>query len=38
MSPWFLERGTLSGRDTILWNPPSYIDIIVGSQPRHVIG
>lgn len=38
MSPWFLERGTLSGRDEIIWNPPSYINLIVGSQPRHVIG
>jgi len=31
MSPWFLERGTLSGRDEIIWNPPSYINLIVGS-------
>lgn len=38
MSPWFMERGTLSGRDEIIWNPPSYINLIVGSQPRHVIG
>ena len=38
MSPWFLERGTLSGRNEIIWNPPSYINVIVGSQPRHVIG
>ena len=37
-SDWFLSRGTLSGRKDILWNPPSWIDIIVGSQPRHVIG
>ena len=38
LSPWFMERGTLSGRDEVVWNPPSYIKIIVGSQPRHVIG
>lgn len=38
MSPWFMERGTLSGKSEIVWNPPSYINIIVGSQPRHVIG
>lgn len=38
VSPWFLERGTLTGRDEVIWNPPEYIDVIIGSQPRHVIG
>lgn len=38
MSPWFMERGTLSGKKDLVWNPPSYINIIIGSQPRHVIG
>lgn len=38
LSPWFMERGTVSGRDQVVWNPPSFINIIVGSQPRHVIG
>lgn len=38
MSPWFMERGTLTGKKDIMWNPPSYINIIIGSQPRHVIG
>lgn len=38
MSPWFMDRGTLSGTKDIIWNPPKYIDIIIGSQPRHVIG
>lgn len=38
LSPWFLKRGTLTGRDTVVWNPPDYINVIVGSQPRHVIG
>lgn len=38
MSPWFMQRGTLSGRDEVVWNPPDYINIIIGSQPRHVIG
>lgn len=38
MSPWFMKRGTLTGRAEVLWNPPDYINIIVGSQPRHVIG
>ena len=38
MSPWFLEHGTLSGRDNVVWNPPNNIKIIVGSQASHVIG
>ena len=38
MSPWFMDRGTLSGTKEVIWNPPRYIDIIIGSQPRHVIG
>ena len=38
MSPWFMSKGTLSGNKEQIWNPPSYIKIIIGSQPRHVIG
>lgn len=38
MSPWFMERGTLTGRDNIIWVPPDPIEIIIGSQPRHVVG
>lgn len=38
LSPWFMKRGTLSGKKDIIWNPPEFINIIVGSQPRHVIG
>lgn len=38
MSPWFMEKGTMSGTKERVWNPPSYINIIIGSQPRHVIG
>ena len=37
-SPWFMERGTITGRKDLVWNPPEWIDVIVGSQPRHVIG
>lgn len=37
-SPWFMDRGTITGKNDLIWNPPDYIDIIVGSQPRHVIG
>lgn len=39
MSPWFMGRGTLTRRDNEpYWNPPDYIDIIIGSQASHVIG
>ena len=37
-SPWFMSKGTVTGRKELIWNPPNWIDIIVGSQPRHVIG
>lgn len=37
-SPWFMERGTISGKKDLTWNPPNFINIIIGSQPRHVIG
>lgn len=38
LSPWFMARGTLVGKKDKTWEPPSYINIIIGSQPRHVIG
>lgn len=37
-SPWFMARGTVSGRENIVWTPPKGIELIAGSQPRHVIG
>ena len=37
-SPWFMERGTMSGRKQQQWNPPSFIKIIIGSQSSDVIG
>ncbi len=37
-SPWFMERGTMSGRKTPQWNPPDFIKIIIGSQSSDVIG
>lgn len=37
-SPWFMERGTLVGRDIKLWEPPDPIKIIIGSEASHVIG
>ena len=39
LSPWFLARGELTQRNNLpYWNPPDYINIIIGSQPSHVIG
>ena len=38
LSPWFMQHGTLTGRDTLMWNPPDPINIIIGSQASHVIG
>lgn len=38
LSPWFMERGILTGKNEIVWNPPDFIKVVVGSQPRHVIG
>ena len=37
-SPWFMERGTITGRTNLIWNPPDYINIIIGSQSSDVIG
>lgn len=37
-SPWFMERGTMSGLKVKKWNPPDFIKIIVGSQSSDVIG
>ena len=31
LSPWFMKRGTMSGRSEIVWNPPDFINIIIGS-------
>ena len=38
LSPWFLSRGTLTGRNKDVWNPPEYMQIIIGSQSSHVLG
>lgn len=37
-SPWFMAHGKISGRDTLEWQPNLGIELIYGSQPRHVIG
>ena len=38
LSPWFMERGHLTGREIKIWNPPEFIDIILGSQASHLVG
>lgn len=38
MSPWFMSRGTMTGRTDMVWNPPEFINIIIGSQASDVIG
>lgn len=37
-SPWFLQHGRLSKSINPEWQPNQNIELIYGSQPRHVIG
>ena len=37
-SPWFLAHGRLSKSMNPEWQPENNIELIYGSQPRHVIG
>lgn len=37
-SPWFLEHGTISRGVNPEWRPPKGIELIYGSQPRHILG
>lgn len=37
-SPWFLEHGTISKGVNPEWRPPKGIELIYGSQPRHILG
>ena len=37
-SPWFMERGSSSGRSKILYKPPKNIDITFGSKGDHALG
>lgn len=37
-SEWFLEHGTISKGTNPEWRPPKGIELIYGSQPRHIIG
>lgn len=38
MSPWFMSHGTVNKADLPEWKPPKGIELIYGSQTRHVIG
>lgn len=37
-SKWFMSRGEVSKSDTPEWKPPKGIELIYGSQSRHIIG
>lgn len=37
-SKWFMDRGTLSKSVNPIWYPPKGIELVCGSQPRHIIG
>ena len=37
-SEWFMNHGVLKKKDGMTWEPPKGIELIVGSQNRHVIG
>lgn len=37
-STWFLEHGTLSKSANPIWKPGKKIELICGSQSRHIIG
>jgi hypothetical protein len=37
-SPWFMERGTVTGRVKLRYNPPHNITITFGSKSDHALG
>lgn len=37
-SEWFMQRGTLTKSANPTWMPPKGIELIAGSQSRHIIG
>ena len=37
-SEWFMQKGTVTKSDIPEWKPPKGIELIYGSQPRHIIG
>lgn len=39
LSPWFMSKGQMTQKNNMpYWVPPDPINIIIGSQPSHVIG
>lgn len=37
-SEWFMKRGTMTRGDSPEWRPPKGIELIYGSQTRHILG
>jgi hypothetical protein len=37
-SPWFLERGTITGKKVLRYNPPKHITMSYGSKAGHFLG
>ena len=37
-SEWFMKRGSITKSEFPEWKPPKGIELIYGSQPRHIIG
>ena len=37
-SPWFLERGTVTGKKVLRYNPPKHITMSYGSKAGHFLG
>lgn len=37
-SKWFMSKGTVSKSDIPEWKPPKGLELIYGSQSRHIIG
>lgn len=37
-SPWFLERGTVTGKKVLRYNPPKHITMSFGSKAGHFLG
>lgn len=37
-SPWFMERGTVSGKKVLRYVPPKHIEISFGSTGSHALG
>lgn len=33
-----MQRGSITGTTNVVWNPPKGIELIAGSQSRHIIG